>query len=316
MALVTTILLSVHLLAMNVASAGPLLCVWLRGRGRRGDEVAFSAGRRLAYLAVGAIMVGVATGGALLLAAWIDADQGYWEALTRFPSRELAYAAGEVVFSLVCLVVYAGMWNRWPTRLGDWLHGLWAVLAATNLLYHFPPLMAVLGTLAVRPEFALEPVITRGVFRPLMVRPEILSQSVHFAIASLAVSAIVLMEVAGRLRRQAIELAAAQSAAGAARAGQLIRVGAATALATSLAQLFVGAWVLMVLPLSARNSLVGSDWLATGLFFLAVVATFALLHLLAIVALGDTHDRSVRRCGTLMVAVVVLMTGLLEITRS
>ena len=45
MAVIATILLTIHLLAMNVASAGPLVCLWLQVRGRRGDEAAWQAGQ-------------------------------------------------------------------------------------------------------------------------------------------------------------------------------------------------------------------------------------------------------------------------------
>ena len=330
MALLSTVLLAVHLLALNVASAGPLVCVWLHFRGRRGDATALAAGRRLAWSAVAVLLAGVAIGALLLALACVDADRGYRDALARFPTRALADAGGEAVFSLACLVVYAGMWDRWRGR--PWLHGLWAVVSATNLLYHFPPLMVALGTLAVRPELVPDPAITRDVFRPLMVRPEILAQSLHFTLASLAASGLALMIIAGRLRRccgrspdrakrfagsgDPRTTAAADSAAGVENAGRLIRGGAAIALAASLLQLVVGTWVLAELPLRVRQALIGDDWLASGLFFVAIVGTFGLLHSLASVGLGNTTDRSVLRCAALLVGVVVLMTGVLETARN
>jgi hypothetical protein len=305
MVLVSILLLAVHLLAMNVASAGPLVCVWLHGRGRRGDGTAFAAGRQLAWLAVVVLLAGVAVGALLLVMAWLDAGRGYFDALARFPTAALVHAGGEAVFSLACLVVYAGMWERW--RGWPWLHGLWAVVAATNLLYHFPPLMVALGTLSVRPELVPESLITRDVFRPLMVRSEVLAQSAHFALASFAVAGLALMIVAARLRRLPTNEPE--------RSGRLIRAGAVIALAASLGQLVVGVWVLLELPLRVRHALIGDDWLATGLFFAAIVGTFGLLHALALAGLGETSDGSVRRCAAFMLGITVLMTGVLETAR-
>jgi hypothetical protein len=314
--LLTVVLLAVHLLAMNVAAAGPLVCLWLHGQGRRGEETAFAVGRQLAWLAAVVLLAGGVVGGVLVAFAAADPDGRYLRALERFPPQSLIYAGGEAVFSLACLVVYAGMWDRWRGR--PWLHGLWAVLAATNLLYHFPPLMVALGTLAVNPQLVSEPVITRGVFRPLMVSPEILSQSVHFALASVAVAGLTVMLLARRLRRSGENVAADVDSAIDApteEAGRLIRGGALIALTATATQLIVGTWVLVELPYRVRHALVGDDWLATGLFLLAIVGTFGLLNSLAIVGLGDTTDRSVQRCAVLLLSVVLLMAGVLQISR-
>jgi hypothetical protein len=261
------------------------------------------------------LVIGMATGAAMFAVAWGGADRAYLDAVARFPAGALLHAGGELLFSLGCLVVYAGTWNRWRAR--PWLHGLWAVIAATNLLYHFPPLMVVLGTLAVRPELVPDLLITRDLFRPLMVRPEILSQSIHFNVASVAVTGLALILLAARQRRRALPKtdAASQHELATESAGRLIRVGAAIALVASVAQLFIGMWVLMELPIRVRNGMLGDDWLATGLFFLAIVGTFGMLHGLAMIALGDTSTAAVRRCVVLLVGVVLLMTGVLRTSR-
>jgi hypothetical protein len=69
----------------------------------------------------------------------------------------------------------------------------------------------------------------------------------------------------------------------------LISAGAWIALVASLAQLAVGLWVLIEMPITTRNLLLGSNWLGTGLFFVAIVATFGLLHMLATVAVVARH---------------------------
>lgn len=303
----STLLLSMHLLAMNVASIGPLLGIWLHERGRRGDTAAFDVGRQLSRWALGLLVVGVAIGGLLLGVRWVASDRGYLETLARLPLPAFAYAGGELLFSTACLGVFAGMWDRWRHR--PWLHGLWAVLASTNLLYHFPPLMVVLGKLTVRPELALEAVVTRDVIRPLLVHPEILSQVIHFGIASLAVSGLATMELAARRH-------AATAVGHAEPLDRLIQGGATIALAASLLQIGSGIWVLLELPRSARNGLIGNDWWATGLFGLALVGTFAALQMLSTVALGATAPRRVHRVVVLVIGIVLVMTGLLQWSRS
>jgi hypothetical protein len=304
MAAISTILLTLHLLSMNVASAGPLVCVWLAIRGRRGDVAAWQMGRQLSHCSLAALLLGVATGLALGVAAWFDSSQSFAEAIQRFPTSAVANFIGEVAFALVCLSVYAGLWERWRAR--PWWHGLFAVLAATNLLYHFPPLMVVMDELAVRPELVAEPIVSRPVFRPLMLRPDVLSQSLHFVVASVAVVGAALIVIASRQR-------AVMDQDGSER---LISAGARIALAASLAQLAIGVWVLFELPPDARGGLMGDAWPATGLFMAAMVMSVGLLNTLGTMALGDTSSSSVRRCILLMLGVVLLMATILRVVRS
>jgi hypothetical protein len=303
MAVIATILLAIHLIAMNVASAAPLVCIWLQVRGRRGDEAAWQAGRTLARWTVLGLVLGIATGMAQGVVAWFDPSQGFADAVARFPGSAVANFVGEVVFALVCLGIYVGTWTRWRDR--PWLHGLFALLAATNLLYHFPPLMVVLNALAARPEMVVEPIITRAIYRPLMLRPAVLSQSLHFVIASIAAAGVALIFIAWRKRTAEGE-----------GADRLIIAGARIALTASLVQLAGGVWLLFELSPAARGGLTGDAWLATGLFIAAIVATLGLLHLLATIALGDTRNANVGRCILLFVGVVFLMTTMLRVVRS
>jgi hypothetical protein len=296
MALVHVILLASHLLAMNVASAGPLVCVWLRSRGRRGGEAADGVGRRLAAWSLWGLIAGIVIGAILTGIAWADTNQSYWNALRRFEPQTFVFALAELAFTAACLAAYLALWNHWRGR--PWLHGLLAVLAATNLLYHFPPLMIVLGQLSARPELTDAAIITRSVYRHLMVRPEVLANVLHFALASVAVTGLFVMHLALK-----------------ANDGELISGGAWVALVASLAQLGVGMWVLMQLPLTARNSLVGDDWLASGLFVWSIAAALGLMHALSAVAMGETSHATVWRSTLLMLAVIVLMAGTLARSR-
>jgi hypothetical protein len=303
MAATSTILLAIHLVAMNVASAGPLVCIWLAARGRRGDGAACLAGRQLSRWAVNGLLLGVVTGAALGAAAWLDSSQEFAAAVGRFPTSAVANFVGEVLFALACLVIYAREWERWRGR--PWLHGMFAVLAVLDLLYHFPPLMVVLHELSVRPESVAEPILSRSTFRPLMLRPDVLSQSVHFAAASLAAGGIALAMIAQRQRRGRIN-----------GSDHVIVAGARIALAATLAQLAIGVWVLFELPPHARGGMIGDAWPATLLFLAAIAGTLGLLHTLGTMALGEVSDSQVRRCVVLMLGVILLMTTILHGVRN
>lgn len=313
MLILTTILLALHLLAVNVATAGPLACVWLRWRARRGDVAADRVGHSLAKLSLAALLAGVVAGTLSLGLLWPVTGNGYAEAVGRFPPRAYVFAGLELLFSFVCLWIYAGTWQRWQHR--PWLHGLVAVVSATNLLYHLPPLMTVLSELAARPHLVADATIAHNTFRRLMVRPDVLAHVAHFALASVAVSGWVMMEVARRGRRQGSRAKSQEPEGTGTGYDRLISGGAWIALAASLAQLAVGLWVLVELSTAARRLLLGDDWLTTGLFFAAIVASFALLHLLAVIALGETSDVAVRRCRWLMIVIVALMVGTLTESR-
>ena len=119
-----------------------------------------------------------------------------------------------------------------------------------------------------RPEMVVEPIITRAIYRPLMLRPEVLSQSLHFVVASVAAAGVALdLHCAGGNKQPELD-----------GASPLIVAGARIALAASLAQLAVGVWVLFELSPVARGGLTGDAWPATGLFIAAIAVTLGLLH--------------------------------------
>jgi hypothetical protein len=302
-ALASVLLLAAHLVAMNVASAAPLICVWLRHRERRGDAAAGVIGWRLARVSLWSLCAGIVLGLMLLGVSWATHDQAYWNAVGRFPPRAYWFATGELAFTTVCLALYAGLWNRWQSR--PLVHAAVAVLAVTNLFYHFPPLMIMLGELSAQPEWVFEPLITRPVIRGLMLRPQLLGKVLHFGFASAAVSGVALMLLAHRHARSRIAERESNS---------LIRAGAAIALAASVVQLAIGLWVLLELPPASRNALMGDDWLGTVLFFSSFVAVLGFLRVLASVVVGDTGTAAASQSTVLLVAVVLLMTA--SLTRS
>ena len=86
---------------------------------------------------------------ALVLAPHFEAEP-YRRALAQIPPSRWWFVAGELVFYFVCMAAYIGPWRRmqrWPR----W-HAVIAILAGTDLMYHFPPLFAVISTLSMQSE--------------------------------------------------------------------------------------------------------------------------------------------------------------------
>src|SRR5437868_6416134 len=138
------VLVAVHLLAVNLASAGPLVSAWIEWRAHRREMPAFDlAARTLAGWSMWAAVIGWGVGLALVrLMLW---DASAVRATSLFfvsvefmsvPASRWWFAAGEVLFYFVCLLSYVIVWrqlSRWR-----WLHILLAAAAGTNFLYHFP----------------------------------------------------------------------------------------------------------------------------------------------------------------------------------
>jgi hypothetical protein len=296
------VFLSVHLLAMNLASAGPLVCVCLRGRQSAPAEIADRVGLRLAWLSVAALVVGILLGGALL---YMPSSGALWDALRRFPSQSYWQAGLELAFTLACMAAYAGAWRRLERR--RWLHAALALLAATNLLYHFPSLMAVIGKLATNPSWTDTPVIDRSELRSLMSRGEVTSLWVHFALASLAVAGVMALALVTRRGDSMWEDESARRAA---------RVTAGIAMVATILQLPVGLWVLSTMPNVARGALMGASPLASLIFLAALVLSLMLAGRLVAIAWGNARHVEARRAGWLLVGVVLLMTASMRCSRA
>jgi hypothetical protein len=286
---------TLHLLAVNVGGAGPLVCVpaeWLGQRNR--NPACGQAARRLAVVSCWAIVGGVGLGLALALSLWFVGDP--WLTIVRrlAPSR-LWFAAMELVFSLVCLAIYLRWFDRWP-RTRRWqriVHRMIALAAASNMLYHFPPLMVIIGELAAGSDSA-PAVIDSAAVRGLMIRPTVLSLTIHHELAAIsAAGAAMLLVARNRL------------------AG---RIGAAFALVATIAQIPVGIWTVWELP--QAGIIMGEDGIATTLFVVAMVASVFLLQLLATAALGDIESNAKSRAVILMILTVACMIGVLERTRA
>ena len=230
-------------------------------------------------------------------------SEGMRAALSRFPRSTYWFAVAELLFSLGCLVLLM-MLSRGPKRRTVWAWIL-ALATASNLLYHFPPLMAALSKIAVEPRWAREAIITRPVLLRLAARPEVLSLWLHFILASVAGAAILAFSTGGRMRKENAENDDAAA-----------RRLAAAALIATLLQLPVGAWVLLSSSARAQDALMGQDGLVTSCFAAGVLLALGLTQTLAAITAGDTQPSVRGRAAGLFVAVAVLMAATLTLSRT
>jgi hypothetical protein len=292
--------MTLHLAAVHAAAMLPLVCCgFAHVAARRNDDIASRIGKRLAWSSLGLLALGTAIGAAMLALLWLAQQHDIFTAAQRLPPYKLAYAAGEIAFFVGCMALYVAFWNR-AVALGGWPslgHHLLAVMAATNLIYHFPPLFLALRQLAS----AAAPV-SQPEFRALIFGPRVLSMWTHHTLAGLAAAGVWTMWFAckrghgsGVRDQQDVDTTRG------------VAWGARIALVATLSQIPVGLWVLVALP--QRDALLGADSIATGFLAAGIVLAVALLHHLGAAAIGETEPRTVSRSVALLLAVMLLMNA-------
>ncbi len=307
-------LLTVHLLAVNLAAAGPLASLVLEWAAtRRNLPAADELARRLSRHALVAFAIGTAIGVAFLAILWSRENDPFVAAMLRFTRAKLWFAGAELLFYVVCQAIYLWMWPRpWRrTSLGRVVHRSAAVLAATNLLYHFPPVMVVIADIAAG-HLDAPSVIDATVYRRLAFSPAVLSRSLHHIFAAVALAGLYAVVLAWREKSRA----SGDGPRDDRETQPHIRAatwGGRIALVATLLQIPVGAWVLLTLDNS--RAVMGGDLAVTGLFAVAVIAALGLMHHLAALAFGDIGRKSVCSAVALFVVVVLLMTSTLVLAR-
>ncbi|HET6880332.1 MAG TPA: hypothetical protein VFI31_09265 [Pirellulales bacterium] len=296
--LALTAVASLHLLAVYVATMGPLVCLWLQLRSRA-DGLAANVNQQLLKMASAALIIAAALGGlAVLLIGQLFPD-AYLAAARLLPSsRYWPYGAVELVFSLVCFVMAAALAGEaTASRLYFGARWFATLLGSTNLAYHFPTLFVMLGVLSARPEKWGQ----RLKFTTLLADPEIQSRVVHHLLAALVVTGAVIAWYGLRHGGDAV---------------RAVAWGAKISTAGLLCQLGTGLWVVMTMPAASRQMLFGDDLLAAGLFAGSLLATFFVLPGLAAAALGQTDAPATKRSIVLALVIVVLMTATRHRTRA
>ncbi len=306
------LIFTVHLLAADLAMAGPLVAIWLEWRAtKRGDALAGEVGRRLAVWSFAGLIIGPVLGLAIVGGlGWLEAP-AYREAFGRVPAGRWWAAVGEIAFNLVCLGLYAGLWNWFARR--RWLHRLLAVLAATNFMYHFPPLFTMISEMSLRPDLKGK-VLDVSLYRQLMLEGDVLSRVVHHWLSAIAVAATAAMMLGVHDRKRSA-MGGAANGGGVENQYALARRAARVALFVTMLQVAVGAWVLIALPEAMQSQLLGEDWLATGLFGASVIAALWLMHQLSILMLGRVSRVGVFRAAISLVVVVGMMVATLHRAR-
>ncbi len=313
MELLQIIVLAAHLLLVNVAGGGPVVCIWLEWMGRRKKSAALDqAGRRLASGSLLYFFVGAVLGTLLLGMMYASGDEVFFLALKRLPkySTKLTYTGLELLFFIACLLGYI-IWWKFSPRDRLWqriLHRLLAILAATNVMWHFPTLFGVVEALAT--DVGATEEITKSEFRKLMYGPAILTLSFHTWFAMIATAGIVVMGYALRPLRGT----PTDEEAGDARL--VATTGARIALIVTVLQLPIGIWVMLSLPASQQNRLMGGDLMATGAFGLAIILALGLMHFLAAVAMGKVTRKSIIFSMAMLSAVVLTMCVALHAARN
>lgn len=301
---VVSIVLAGHLICMNLASALPLLCLLLQWQTRHdNDSPALSTLRSLAWISIGALLLGSLMGIGVAAVMWLQHDRALVDVLPRF-ERKIYWGLAELVVYLAALGLYLRLLpSAKPARRTVWWTSIFlAFAAATNLLYHFPPLFGVMVMVSHAPEMASES-ITVDEFRRLMMTGKVMSLTVHFWLASLALGAIFAAHFVLRsLPNQPLTKSISA----------FVRWTSGIALATTAVQILVGTWVLVQIGPVAQNRLLGGDWIATTLLAAALLMVFALLQRLAELSFSPPDKGKTRQALLWMILVILLMTGSLR----
>ena len=302
-----TLCLVAHLWSMNLASAAPLFAVWLNRRNASATTLAVAVrrceARHIAVTGVMAFVIGMLLGGLLGGIMWWNGDHTLFDVLPRF-SHKITWGIGELVFYMACMLLFLYLQSR-DFRGSRGIQAALAVLASTNLLYHFPPLFSVMSLAADAPD-SISAHVNASEFRSLMMRGHVAAFSVHFGLASFAVTGIEL------LHRCASRISSANLEAEEAEQYQRIgRTSALVALVVTGIQMLVGVWLMTRMSALTQHQILGGDAASTGLFGASILATFWLLHLLAGIVFGNVNIRQTRFTQILLFAIVIMMTGVL-----
>jgi hypothetical protein len=302
------ILLAWHLLCVNLASVAPLVGVWLEWLDARGNAAARRLAPLLAWHGVISLLLGVSLGTSIGWLLWSDR---YREAVLQLGSR-LHNGGAELVFSLALMIWHAWWCSRpsTPSRRGRWGRATLAILAGTNLVYHFPVLMVILARLATGEDPTTD-VLNSAAFRQRLVDPLVLARCVHFWLASVAVTGVWLLAISWRWQgRLAVD--PSQGSLDSDDAHQVARWGARLALIPTLLQIPSGIWLLSTIPPLAQSRLLGGDPVATLAFGGSVLLALGFMHHLAAIGMGETSRPQLARAIGLLVAIVGLMTYVLR----
>ncbi|MCA9151820.1 MAG: hypothetical protein KDA92_21100 [Planctomycetales bacterium] len=301
--LLAVITLASHLICMNLAGGLPVLAAWVHGRGTNRDDPALEqVARDAIWHSLIALFGGIVLGLTLAGIMWLDEDRGLFFVLPAF-SHKIQWGFAELVFFVACLGIYLGLaGDRFRlSRVAPVVRYLFAILAASNLLYHFPPLFTVMARSAQNYESIPDAINARQYFE-LMLRGYALPLALHVTLASYAVAAVYLVKrmIAcgwddATIHRRTV-------------AKRLCLI----ALTVTLLQIPAGIWLLMRFDAVGQSRLMGGDLIATLALGLSILLAFRLMHLLAAAAFSNLGNREIRQVTVTLLLIVLLMTSALR----
>jgi hypothetical protein len=310
--LVLSLLMTLHLLAVGVAGWLPVACLLLERRSAAGDEFAGNLSRRLALHAQALLFAGILIGVIIIgLGVW-QRGAAYLGLFATVPARRLWFGLAELVFFFVCMAAYRASWD-WFAGRRFW-HRALALLAASNLLYHFPPLFTVMTTLATQPQ------LRNRAFRflDLLLEREILTRTLHHWLAGMAAASVYVAWTASRARAAAPATydCPGPCARDRNRRTDVAILASRWALLAAGLQFPVGAYLVVVMPGLQRGALLGGDPMAAVLFVAALLAALGLMHHLAAFSIAGGTLADARRCAWLTTLTVLMMVVARQRTRA
>lgn len=289
--------LAAHLICMNVCSAGPLLTVWLERRYRRTqDPAANQLGIQLTRTVLWTFFVGIGFGFLLAGLIWMSGNRAFFDALPAF-SHKIWWGVWELLTYLAAVVGYLCLWPRErASATRTYFHRFLAIFAATNLLYHFPPLFTAMANYQ---NATPDAEVTPAQFRQIIFSHEVMSISTHFLMASIAVAGATVMLLGRR------------AALGESKVTWPVIGGARIALVATACQFMIGMWVVLTLQPESQERVMGGNVIATGCLVISVGLSFDLLNRLSSIAFGQITDKAIRFAVGHMVTIVLLMSATL-----
>ncbi len=291
--LCVTVLLALHLLCVNVATAGPLVCMWFETRERK-DPLVRRTGQFLANASVVLLVVGIVIG---FWVGWLSWSPTYREALS-FLSRRIVTGLAEIAFSLILMAIYAWWFVavREPSRWHRVGRATLPLLASTNLMYHFPLLFVILTNTIGQSNLPGEP-LGSAEFLRMISQSDVLARIVHFWMASLAVTGVLLM------------VYAVMRVPDPSDAGRVAVWGGRIAVVPTFLQLPIGMWILFSMTDRVQQRLMGGNFMATTLLAISILIALWLMHQLSSIAMGNVTRRGVVLSASAMLLAIILMTG-------
>jgi hypothetical protein len=235
-----------------------------------------------------ALLLTVLFGGSLgVLRTLAGAD--YFLAWRQFPHR-ISWGIVELLVSAILMAVYAITYPRQTgrSRLSSVAHRLLAVFAATNLMYHVPPLLAAIADVA---QGQVAKVEEADAVREWILSSMAMAKTLHFSLAALFVAC-----VWGILS---------------ARSNEAVQWTARLAAATIVWQWPVGFWLVTTLKSGEQRRLMGESPLHTALLIAGLLASVMVLFQLLELGSDPGNQQQRRRVGVTSVCLILAMVGLL-----